>query len=204
MAKTQAGLLSIGTTGKFAGSMVFVQGKSGTVVRQLVTPTNPRSAAQTGVRSMMQWASREWAQLTASEQATWLDAVAKADESPFNAFIRVSMNQWKNGLFAQSEYPTVTEAAPAIPTAATATVTGRQVTIAWTDPAARVFGLAIHFDPAAIVTMGPANAVKVVDEGIEQGIIAGLTPGTYHYRVRAGSHEGIFGPGTADDTFDIV
>jgi hypothetical protein len=204
MAKSQAGLLSLGTTGKFAGSMVFVQGKSGTVIRQLVTPTNPRSAAQTGTRSMMQWASREWAQLTAPEQATWLDAVAKADESPFNAFIRVAMNQWKNGLGAQSEYPTVTEIAPAIPTAPTATVTGRQVTIAWVDPAARVFAVAIHFDSAVITTPGPANAVKVVDEGVLQGIVADLAPGTYHYRVRAFSHEGIFGPATADATFVIT
>lgn len=204
MAKSQAGLLSLGTTGKFAGSMVFVQGKSGTVIRQLVTPTNPKSQAQVGTRSMMAWASREWSQLTAPKQATWLDAVAKADESPFNAFVRVAMNQWKNGLGAQDEYPTLTEIAPAIPTLPTATVTGRQVTIGWVDPAARVFGVAVHFDPAAIVTMGPANAVKVVDAGVQQGIVADLTPGTYHYRVRAFSHEGIFGPGTADATFVIT
>lgn len=204
MAKSQAGLLSLGTTGKFAGSMVFVQGKSGTVIRQLVTPTNPKSAAQVGTRSMMQWASREWAQLTAPEQATWLDAVAKADESPFNAFVRVAMNQWKNGLGAQSEFPTVAEAAPAIPTAFTATVTGKQVTIAWTDPAARVFAVAVHFSAAAIASPGPANAVKVVDAGVLQAIVSDLAAGTYHYGVRAFSHEGIFGPMTADDTFVIV
>lgn len=204
MAKTQAGLLSLGTTGKFAGSMVFVQGKAGTVIRQHVTPTNPKSQGQTGVRAMMAWASQQWAELTTVEKATWKMAVAKAGESPFNAFVRVCMNQWKNGLGGQSQYPTIIEAAPAIPTTPTATVTGRQVTIAWVDPAARVLGVAVHFDSAAITTPGPGNAVAVEDDATQQSIIPALKPGTYHYRIRAFSAEGIFGPATTDATFVIV
>ena len=203
MAKTQAGLLSLGTTGKFAGSLVFAQTAAGTVVRQLVTPTNPRSPSQTGTRSMMQWASKEWAQLTVQEQATWTDAISKPGESGFNAFVRVAMNQWKNGLFAQSQYPTITEAAPDAPTGAAVAVNGRQATITWTDPAARVFGIAIHAQLTTAPTPSPANAVKVIDAGVQQAIITFDTPGTYHYKLRAGSHEGIFGPATADATFVI-
>jgi hypothetical protein len=203
MAKTQAGLLSLGTTGKFAGSMVFAQTASGTIIRQLVVPTNPKTQAQTGTRSMMQWISREWAQLTAPEQATWLDAITKAGESPFNAFVRAGMVQWSNGLFAQSEFPSIAEIAPAIPTTPGAVVNGRQVTITWVDPAARVFGVAIHVNDGSAPALSQATAVKVVDEGVQQAVLTFTEPGTKHYRIRAASHEGIFGPATADATFVI-
>ena len=94
-----------------------------TDARQLVTPANPRTQAQTGTRSMMKWISREWSELTAAEKATWLTAIAKAGESAFNAFVRIGVRLWANGLFAQSQYPTVVEAAPAVPTLPTAVVT---------------------------------------------------------------------------------
>jgi len=198
MARTQAGLLSLGTTGSFAGSMVFVQAKSGTVIRQHVIPSNPRSPAQTGTRSLMSWASKEWAQLTTLEQSTWANAVQKAGESPFNAFTRAAANLWKNGLFPQSEFPTVTEAAPDAPTGLAAAVSGKQITLSWTDPAARVFGVAIHQSADGVVTPAPSNAVKVVDAGVETTIVNVTAPGTYHFKARAGSHEGIFGAATAD------
>jgi hypothetical protein len=203
MAKVTGPMMSVEATGKFANTMVFVRSKAGPVVRQLVTPTNPKSPAQTGTRSMMRWASQEWQQLTSPEQTTWLAAVTKPGESAFNAFVRAAMNEWKNGLFAQSEFPTVTEAAPAIPTTPTATVNGKQVTIAWVDPAARLFGVSIYFDAATITTMGPSIAVAVIDAGVQKAIISNLEAGTYHYRIRGASHEGIFGPGTADATFVI-
>jgi len=203
MAKSQAGLLSLGTTGKFAGSMVFVQTANGTVIRQLVVPTNPKTQAQTGTRSMMKWISREWAQLSAPEQATWLSAISKAGESAFNAFVRSGMGRWSNGLFAQSEFPTVTEAAPDIPTTPAAVVNGRQVTLTWVDPAARLFGVAIHLNLGSAPALSQATAVAVVDAGTEQSVLSITVPGTYHYRVRGGSHEGLFGPATADDTFVI-
>lgn len=203
MARSQAGLLSLGTTGKFAGSMVFVQTASGTVIRQLVTPTNPRTQAQTGTRSMMKWISREWAQLTTAQQAGWLAAITKAGESAFNAFVRAGMGRWANGLFASADFPEIAEAAPAVPTLPTAVVNGRQVTISWVDPAARVFAVAVHSNLATAPALTPATAVSVTDAGVQQAIINITVPGTYHYRLRAASHDGSFGPATADATFIV-
>ena len=190
--------MSIEATGKFANTMVFVRGKSGPVVRQHVVPTNPQSAAQTGVRSFMAWISAEWKQLTAPQQAGWLHAVQNAGESAFNAFVRDGMNKWKNGLFAQSEFPSVIEIAPAVPTALTATAAGRQVTFAWVDPAARLYGLSLHTTLGAANVPSPANAIKVIDDGVQLAIVTFKAPGTYHYRLRGASHEGLFGPATVD------
>lgn len=203
MAKSQAGLLSLGTSGKFAGSMVFVQTAHGTVIRQLVTPANPKTQAQTGTRSMMKWISREWAELTAAQKATWLSAISKAGESAFNSFVRVGMRLWANGLFATSQYPTIVEAAPAIPTLPTAVVNGRQVTITWVDPAARVFGVAVHLNLTTTPALTPATAVAVADATVQMAIVNIVVPGTYHYRIRAASNEGLFGPATADATFIV-
>ena len=203
MAKLTGPLMSMTASGKFANSIVFVQAKSGPVARQFVIPSNPKSASQTGVRAMMAWISQEWAKLTAPEKATWLTAIATPGESAFNAFVRSGMNQWKNGLFAQSEHPSIVEAAPAVPTALVATAAGRQVTFTWVDPAARVFGLALHSTLGGVNTPSPANAIKVADAGVLQAVFTFAAPGTYHYRLRAASHEGLFGPATADATIVV-
>ena len=53
MAKVSGPLMSMEASGKFGGSLVFGSWKGRSVVRQLVTPSNPRLAGQTLARNHM-------------------------------------------------------------------------------------------------------------------------------------------------------
>lgn len=53
MAKVSGPLMSMDASGSFAGAIVFGKWKGRNVVRQLVTPSNPQTAAQTAVRNAM-------------------------------------------------------------------------------------------------------------------------------------------------------
>lgn len=53
MAKVTAPLMSMSASGKFGGAMVFATNKGRNVVRQLVTPANPRTSSQIAVRNKL-------------------------------------------------------------------------------------------------------------------------------------------------------
>ena len=53
MANVTGPLMSMSASGKFGGTMVFATNKGRNVVRQLVTPSNPRTAPQVTVRNAL-------------------------------------------------------------------------------------------------------------------------------------------------------
>lgn len=53
MAKVQGPLMSMQASGKFAGALVFMYRKGANVVRNLVTPANPKSAGQAVSRNIV-------------------------------------------------------------------------------------------------------------------------------------------------------
>lgn len=66
MAKVTGPLMSMDASGKFAGALVFSKWKGRPTVRQLVTPSNPRSSDQVAIRNNLRVtaAAQRWANLT--------------------------------------------------------------------------------------------------------------------------------------------
>jgi len=94
MALVTGPLLSLDARGQVAGSIVFSNWKGRAYVRQLVTPSNPKSAGQTSNRAMFKFLSQAWAGLSAAEQATWEALAAATTISPFNAYQSFNMAEW--------------------------------------------------------------------------------------------------------------
>lgn len=107
MAKVSGPLMSLDARNQFAGAMVFTAWKGRNVVRQLVTPANPRSTdqavARTAVRVM--GFGQHWANLTALilQGQTLTDKVRLRDAAPpgqaWNGFlvysgIGVTQSNW--------------------------------------------------------------------------------------------------------------
>ena len=86
MAKVTGPLMSMQASGAFAGTLVFANRIGKNVVRQLVTPSNPRSAGQTIARNAQRVAAagQHWANLTAEkgEARTVTDKVGVAAITP--------------------------------------------------------------------------------------------------------------------------
>lgn len=205
MAKVTGGMMSLDASGKFAGTMVFSKWKGRPYARLLVTPSNPNSDAQIGVRANMRWLGREWAQLTAPQQATWQERATQNNYSPFNAFVSVNQADFALGFGNQREDPAEASSPPSVPTGITDSVTGNQATIAWTDPATGdTFGILVWLSTTTGFTPAPGNVRDVVDAGVLQSVISGLASGTYYYKIAGFDYAGIIGTASAEGSFVIA
>lgn len=105
MAIVTGPLHSDGASGKFANALVFGTWKGRKVVRSLVTPSNPKSAAQLGVRAMMKYLSQLWSSLSAGDKSSWDDLAAAGNYSAFNAYTGHNLSRWQSNKGPTSEYP---------------------------------------------------------------------------------------------------
>lgn len=72
--KIKWGALVVDGRGKLGGH-VAAQNRGGSYLRTKVTPSNPQSTFQTGVRNLFGSISAGWSDLTASQRAAWNNAV---------------------------------------------------------------------------------------------------------------------------------
>lgn len=87
MAKVTAPLLSLGATGKIAGSLVFSTWKGIKTARQLVKPANPNTTAQQSQRSLFTAMVSFWRNyLTDATQRTGWDVAAGLSGKPQSGF----------------------------------------------------------------------------------------------------------------------
>lgn len=205
MAKLDGPLMSFAASGSIGGILTFGSNKGRNFVRQLVIPSNPKSAAQSGVRSMMKFLGQEWAQLSAGNQATWETRAAQTNISPFNAFVSKNMDNWSNGAGAQRQDPAETAAGGTAPGMITDTVTEGRATITWTDSiSANQFAVILYLSQTMGFTPGRNNAVAVIDLGVLTYTTVTLPAGTYYYRLASNSIEGLIGAPSAEGSFVIT
>lgn len=74
MAKVKFGAMMVDARGKLGGQ-VFSKNRGGAYIRTKVTPSNPNSLSQSGVRSIFGSISSGWSSLTDQERASWNNAV---------------------------------------------------------------------------------------------------------------------------------
>lgn len=133
MARTVGPLMSLDASGSVAGTITYSKWKGRNYVRQLVTPSNPRSALQVSTRAMMKYLSQRWApDLNVPNKASWDDDAAALAVSPFNAYIKTNLARWTQ--FQSPSYVTPVLAVGVVPTFTTlpGSVGGvGQATITW-------------------------------------------------------------------------
>jgi hypothetical protein len=206
MALTQGPLLSLGASGKFAGALVYSTWKGRPTVRQLVTPSNPKSAGQTATRAMFKFLAQNWANLSAGDQATWEDLASQTNVSPFNAYVSFNMNRWTQFTFPMD---TPTSAAGTVPVMGAGTLTGgvRQYTLSQVITTANdISGIVIVEDAAAIVTPIKTMVVDLADY-TGSPVVTVETPreaGTYHVRVAGFTSGGSLSAYIADQTVVVT
>lgn len=204
MARVQGPLHSDSASGTFAKTLTFANWKGRKYVRERVTPTNPREAKQTGVRTMFGWLAAAWGDLlSAPDKASWVAEGLADSISAFNAFVRFNMGRWDNsdtyiGLSGD------TPVACAL-TITTFTTTGEAgaVNVSITPSATGASGFIVYRDTAEITAPSRLTVVKVINANADAAVDfvdSGLAAGTYHYRVAAFNDTGGLGTVKADQT----
>jgi len=201
MARVAGPAMSMEASGKLAGTIVFSRWKGRSVVRQLVTPNNPKSAKQVSMRACMRFLSHRWATIATDDQATWQDAANARKISPFNAYTSENQAAWRNFLPPSINTPIARATTSGTAPTVDATAGVRQVTITITPGTENnTDGYVIFRQTGGEVTPSISTAIAMVPKtgASETYVDTPLTPATYHYKARPFSADGLWGQVSAD------
>lgn len=197
MARTVGPLMSLGASGSVANTITFSTWKGRPYVRQLVTPSNPKSPLQLSTRAIMKFLSQQWTpNIDAAEQATW-EALGAADAiSPFNAYTRENLRRWTQFTAPGQASPvTLTGTLPTWTTLPDATGGVRQATITWDlNTLNQAWGLLIFrsttggFTPSRDNLVGVAYLATLTADSF---IDTPLVPDTYFWNFIAFTSDGL-------------
>src|SRR3990172_3936660 len=135
MVKVNGPLMSFDASGTIAKTATFSKWKGRNYVRSRVIPSNPQSAAQVSMRSMMKFLSQIWAGLTAANKATWDTAADASAISPFNAFVAGGMARWNSYKSPSKEDPAAEAGAGGAAPTTTPTAGVKEITLSIADGA---------------------------------------------------------------------
>lgn len=192
MALASGPLFSMDARGKLGGALVFSNWKGRPTIRKLVTPSNPKSGAQTGGRAMMAFLSQIWASLATLDKAAWDTLAADGNYSAFNAFTKFNMDVWTQ---FETPFQTPTESGQTAPTMGALTATGgvRQISVSQviTTPA-DMWGMLIAVSTTNAYTPAKSDIYKVVAYSGTPvtAVLSDLAAGTYYVRTAGFSGDG--------------
>lgn len=217
MASITGPLHSDDASGKFAGSIVYSKWKGRNYARQLVTPSNPKSAAQVGIRVMMKWLSQIWSSLSAPDKATW-DTLAEASQvSSFNAMVGNNLARWQANAGPTQAYPAAETNDDLLPD--DVGVDGELLSTTGHDGfasggatpdstgAADAIAAILFRGAAAPTPLSWATAIQIL--AVTPGAAwtftdSPLDAGTYHYKIAYFSDDGAIGALSAADNEAVV
>lgn len=194
MVKLAGPAMSLDASGTIGGVLTFSKWKGRPYVRTRVIPSNPKSAAQMGVRAMMKFLAQAWAALGASPKASWDTAGDARKISAFNAYQSANMSHWRDNLPAGQTNTLLRATAAAAITGTAAGDLGRYAFSSVTIGAgAGQWGLIVYMSTVTGFTPNWNNARQIVvaaaggDTDIQIGPLAS---GTYYLRYATFSVDG--------------
>ena len=197
MVKVAGPMMSMAASGTLADTATFSAWKGRPYVRERVIPSNPKSPAQVGMRSMFRFLTQIWAGLTAGNKATWDDRAKQTAISPFNAYCGYNQDRWHHfkGPTKQDPAAEVGAGGTAPTTTVTAGVKELSLSIAdgITPPA---WGWIIHrslttgFTPSRSTLIAAIERTATPTEYLDTPLDTGVT---YYYRIQGFSDDGVLG-----------
>lgn len=197
--------------------MVYAKWKGRNYVRQLVTPNNPKSAKQTGIRCMMAWLAANWANVSAPDKATWAAIAVARSVSQFNAYTGENLDRWQCNTTPGDMYP----AEEVLTTLGVDIVADDGVILSATGHAgyaaltalpdttanAHAVAVIIFRSSAAPTPISWANAIKIIN--VTPGTVwtyddSPLDAATYHYKIAYMSEDGCVSALSAADDDAVV
>lgn len=203
MARVTGPLFSLEASGTIGKTITFGKWKGRPYTRQRVIPTNPRSASQTGNRSMFSFLTKQWASLIAVEQGDYDAAAEAAQLSAFNVFVQANMNRWQMNQGPSKNWPAEETATPLTTTQVLNGGEGHVTVENTPSGSTAIWGFVICRSTAEITAPGWTNAIAVVKaDGANavEYVDSPLDAGTYHYRSAVFCDDGVLGTFCADDS----
>jgi hypothetical protein len=157
---------------------------------------------------MFAFLSKQWVNLSAPDQATFDDDATAKEISPFNSYMAMNLDRWKNYMPPAQTF-TPLEASTPLTVSAMVLVGGEAYANIDLTPSAGtdIWGFEIYRDLAEITDPNNSNCVAVIEADAANAVEyndTGLDAATYHYRSAAINVDGIRGTVIADDTVVVT
>ena len=198
MVKLSAPMLSLGASGTIANAITFASWKGRAYARERIIPTNPQSALQTSMRSMLRFLSQAWDAIGTTPKASWADLAAAGQYSTFNAFIAKNQARWREFQAPSQTYPAAETGT--LPVAVLASATGgvRHIDLTFTMTTLNnAWGVMIFRSPTGTFATALSNCIRILFVDATASVVwtdSNLDPGTYYYDARYFTTEGSLGP----------
>src|SRR5882724_4362480 len=149
MARVTGPLMSLGASGSIASTLTYSHWKGRPYTRQLVTPSNPRSAGQYYTRAMMSFLAQAWSYISSPDKASWDTLAKQGNFSAFNAYVKFDMGRWTQLSAPAQQYPPDASSTPDVLGTTTGTGGVRQLTLSQQIVTKNDgWGFAVAIDPA--------------------------------------------------------
>lgn len=204
--KVTGPMFSLSASGSIGGVVTAATWKGRPYFRQLVKPSNPKSAGQTATRAMWKYLTQVWNQLTTGEKSSYEVYANGTNITPFNAFLKWNMARWSQDAGPQWNYDATEAGTVSAGNLDLEAVGVKQVTFnvgVNPDPTTDV-SIVIYRSTTTGFTPQHTNAVGVVFQAptttamyIDTGLISGTT---YYYKSRCSNNTGKWGAYSAQAT----
>lgn len=185
MATVHGPLFSLDASGTVAKTAVYSKWKGRSYVRSHAVPANPQSDLQRSRRSLIQFLSRAWREMSDLQQSQWKELASRHNYSPFNAFTSYNANRYTQGLTPQIT-PTANNNLPATLEEESAAGGVGRVTYYYRCQAEnKNDGWGIFVAVAPSLSLGwtqdqvKAGAVIVANNTLQRIDVLNMAPGTY-------------------------
>lgn len=204
MARVSGPLLSLSASGTIANTLVYASWKGRPYARTHVIPTNPKTAAQVAVRSMLKFLSQYWTSEADLEKASFETLSEAANVSPFNSYVGYNQSRFRDFHGPAQTYPAAETATPGTVTLAAPSGAPRSVTLS-VEPSTATdqWGYLVYRSATEITTPSWNQVVAVLPIDGTDAVVwtdSGLSAGTYHYRVALFTEDGVIGTACADQS----
>jgi len=155
-------MMSLGASGTLADAITFSIWKGRPYVRERVIPSNPKSGAQVGRRSMFTFLAQAWDAILTADKATWQDLADEIVCSTYNAQMKLNLQDWHNFLTPSMTFARARTGTPSdnVLTAAAWEENRIKLTLAGTA-LGDAWGIVIFAKEAGAVTPAVGNAINV-------------------------------------------
>jgi len=208
MVKLAAPVLSLEASGKLGGALVFSKWKGRPYARTLVTPSNPKSGGQVGMRAMFKFLAQEWAGISAPNQATWEDRADQLVVSTFNAYMSRGQFRWRDFTAPAQHDPPAEADTPATVGAFSVAAGVRSITCTQAiTTAADGWGIAFFRSPTGTFATSYDNLIGVKPiSGTDDVVFVDSPhdPGTYYYDTREFTEDGQLSAETGEENDTVV
>lgn len=194
--KLKGPLSSLKASGTVADVLTFSTSKKGAYAKTHRKPANPKTGLQVGSRAMVGFLAKEWRNLTAVQMATWFETAITEKVANYHVYIAANTRDWRHNLPPSKIYPrpeaTAPYGKPWVFAGAKQSAIKIQTNI-W--GAGNLWGYLIFRGTTSGFTSNREHAIAAVHRAPSTNTIywdTPLEPGTYYYRTRPFSYDGVW------------